>query len=298
MGTRLSNLGESARRRERGPWAIGLLLVAAVLVAGALSAHALSDDEARTWIENAELQAVRRAAPESGNPGDPPAPTIGEVFDSADYQYLLLTAPSWERVFTLDLATGDVHAHSADETLDDAGRPTAFDPASGEWVASFTADEDGRITFITLDYDIAVEPMPPMVGEVTLEQLYARHPVYQRRAAAYQPDPEMLEVLAGLGEDIDVVAFFGTWCQICKEHLPALLSTIDHTGNPHLKLTLVALDESASEPADWIEACGVGYITPTFVVRVDKMEVGRIEEAPRVSVEADLVDILTGWDRR
>ena len=258
-----------------------------------------SDADAPYWIENAELEAVRRPSADAAaqSPGDA-APTRGEVFDSADYQFLLLVGPTWEEALVLSLGASEVRAFPAGEVVGRDGRPRRVDPAAGRAVAGFTSHADGRITFEATDHDYAIEPAAPLVGEIPIAALFARQPVYERRARGYTPDPVALAKLAGIAEDVEIVAFFGTWCQICKKHLPALLSTIDHAGNPHLKLTLIAVSEDGAEPADWIEACGAGYATPTFIVRVDQAEIGRIEEEPRVSVEGDLVEILSQAQQR
>ncbi len=253
------------------------------------------------WIENAELEAVRRPSADAATPARPGSAqsqadagaTRGEVFDSADYQLLLLVGPTWEEALVLSLGSGDVRAFSTGDVVGRDGRPGRVDPTAGRSVASFVSHPDGRITFETADHEYAIEPAAPLLGEIPLATLLARQPTYERRARSYTPDPAALGRLAGIAEDVEIVAFFGTWCQICKKHLPALLSTIDHAGNPHLKLRLIAVNEDATEPADWIEACGAGYATPTFIVRVDQAEIGRIEEEPHVSVEADLAEILS-----
>jgi hypothetical protein len=266
--------------------------------AASVTAQASPGDQeaAPYWIENAELQAARQPAgddPEAVGRGEEFI-TRGEVFDSADYQYLLLVSPAWEEALVLSLGTGDVAAYPLTAVMGSDGRPSRVDPAAGTRVASFTTHEDGRITFGTTDVDYIVEPAAPLVGEIPLPVLFARQPAYARRAAGYTPDPAMIAKLAGIAQDVEIVAFFGTWCQICKKQFPALISTIEHAGNPHLKLTPIAVSEDGTEPADWIEACGAGYATPTFIVRIHGEEVGRIEEEPRVSVEADLVEILAG----
>ena len=67
----------------------------------------------------------------------------------------------------------------------------------------------------------------------------------------------------------------------------------EQARNPHLSVTLVAMDEDLVEPEDWVMSCGVA-LTPTFIVRIEGEEIGRIEEEPEVSIEADLVSILYG----
>jgi hypothetical protein len=98
--------------------------------------------------------------------------------------------------------------------------------------------------------------------------------------------------LALIQEPLDVVAFFGSWCQQCKHVLPGLLRVHALTENPNFTVTLIALDEEMLEPVDWIERCGV-VLMPTFIVRINGEEIGRIEEEPEASIEADLVRILS-----
>lgn len=308
-------IGLIGRRRlhAAGGWsaiARGLMLLAWVAAAagpgtGGSVLAAEADDQGQadaqydepSWIENAELRVVRTPTGNNGEPlpdpgGAEDAGRIGEVFDSADFQSLLLAESSWDTAFTLDLATGEVFGYPSAALLGSENRILRPSADQGLYITSFIAHDDGRITFSNSPHEYTVEPLPPLVGEISIEELYARQPVYKRRTQAYEPDPEMIERLAGIGENVNVVAFFGTWCQTCKHHLPALLSTLDHTGNQHFSLTLIALDEDITEPAEWLSDCGVGYATPSFIVRIDGDEVGRIEEEPEISMEADLVDIL------
>ncbi len=276
---------------------------------GSQSSGSQSSGSRSSGSQSSGAQAQRAQSPGSearpGQPSSPAAgddsdesPSRGEVFDSADYQHLLLIAPPWPEALVLTLSTGDVHTFPAASVLGEDGRPRRIDPAAGAWVASFTTHGDGRITFGTTDLDYTIEPAAPLVGEVSVQVLFNRQPVYARGAAAYRPDPAMVARLAGIAADVEIVAFFGTWCQVCKKHLPALISTIDHANNPHLQLRPIAVSEDGAEPADWIDACGAGYATPTFVVRIDGEEIGRIEEEPRGSIEANLVQILAGASGR
>jgi thiol-disulfide isomerase/thioredoxin len=100
-----------------------------------------------------------------------------------------------------------------------------------------------------------------------------------------------------VGEPIEIIAFFGTWCQTCKQSLPALLSTLDRANNPNFHLHLVGTDENMSEPADWIMEWALDY-TPTYVVLQGDTELGRIEEEPLVSMEADLLEIIERGSQR
>lgn len=246
-------------------------------------------ESAAAWLENTELRAVRSAPGGAGAPAeDDPAP-VAEVFDSTDYQTMLILQRAWPRAYTLDLVTGEVLAHPTEEIVTEAGE--LMPAGDGTSAGSFVSDPEGRIHFSTPRHEFVVEPLPPLIGEVGREELDRRQPAYARRAAAYDPNPAMVRALAEVSRDVEILAFFGTWCQICKHTLPALLGTLDAAENPHLRLRLIGTDENMLEPAELIERHALDY-TPTFVVLEDGLELGRIEEEPILSVEADLIEIV------
>ncbi len=259
------------------------------------SARHTGTEAAAAWLENTELRAVRSTPGGNGAPAEEDPAPIAEVFDSTDYQTMLVLQRAWPRAYTLDLVTGEVLAHPTEEIVSETGQLRPAD--SGTSTGSFVSDPEGRIHFSTLEHEFVVEPLPPMVGEIGREELDRRQPVYARRAAAYDPDPAMIRALAEVDTDVEIVAFFGTWCLVCKHTLPALLGTLDAADNPHLNLRLVATDENMIEPADWIEICALDY-TPTFMVFQDDLELGRIEEEPIVSMEADLIEIIERAEQR
>ena len=223
------------------------------------------------------------------------AAPVAEVFDSRDYQCMLVLQRAWPDAYVLDLATGEVFVHPVTEVITAEGRLQA--PAAGTPAGSFIADPEGNIHFGTIDQEIVVEPLPPLVGALDRSELDRRQPVYSRRAAAYQPDAAAVSALRAVGEPIEIIAFFGTWCQTCKQSLPALLSALDRANNPNFHLHLVGTDENMTEPADWIMEWALDY-TPTYVVLQGDTELGRIEEEAVVSMEADLLEIIERGSQR
>ena len=124
------------------------------------------------WIENPELCVVRTPAP--GAPAAESPEPNGEVFDSADYQSILLLADSWHSALILDLVSGEVSAHAKDPLLDGEGQPRQAPNGDGEVLTSFLTDDNGKITFEDLEHRYSVEPVPPMVGVIPREELYRR----------------------------------------------------------------------------------------------------------------------------
>jgi Thioredoxin len=264
-------------------WPILCLVSLLALIHPAL-ANADGDDPGY-WVGNFEWQATRSkldtAAISSG---------AAEVFDSSDYQYMLIFGVAWKTCFCLDLASGDVIRYPLSDVLLESGEMVS--PAGdGELMEMFTFHDDGRISFIDESHQYDIEPAPPLVGEISLETLNRRMPVYSRRAAAYTPQPAFVKELANLSTPIELIAFFGSWCQLCKHHLPGILSTVAAAANPNITLTLIAMDENVSVPAEWIDEYAVGA-TPTVIVVSGGVELDRIEEEPLPSAEEALVQII------
>jgi thiol-disulfide isomerase/thioredoxin len=248
---------------------------------------------APTWVENPSLTLRMTAQTSQGSAAATPAATGGEVFDSSDYQSILLLPVAGDAAYVLDLKAVEALAYPKSSVMANDGTLQRPDRKGARSLGRFETDPDGRIRFSDGASEIATEPAPPLIGPLTRAKLEERQPGYARRTRIYHPDAAMVAKLAGVKRPVQILAFFGTWCQICKHHLPALLATLDAARNPKLELSLVGIDENVAEPRGLITQYRV-MTTPTILVLVDGQELGRIEEDPRISVEADLADILVG----
>ena len=257
------------------------------------------------WIENPGLVACFEKGASAGQakPKSPSSSTsapsnaiFGEVFDSSDYQSMLVLPAEGEFAYIVQLATKRATAYPRAAFLDAAGHVQAS-PSSGETSGSgidagaVSTDDEGRMTFHHAGGDIQIEPAPPVIGAIERADLEARQPVYARHARAYRPDAAAVAALAAHKEPVEILAFFGTWCSTCKTVLPGLLASLDAAANPALTLTCVGVDEELKQPEDMIGEFDVKG-TPTIIVLISGMEIGRIVDEPRKSVEADLAAIL------
>lgn len=244
------------------------------------------------WIENPGL--MLRVTDPASRPGTGAA-IGGEIFDRSDFQAMLLLPAAGDVAFALDLQTRQVSAYPKAAALGADGNPHPLASDAGRPVAQFDTNAEGQIHFAEGGRRYAIETAPPLLGPISWADLVARYPGYGRRAAAYHPEAAKIAKLAAARQPAEIVAFFGTWCQICRHELPALKAILDAAQNPNLKLSLVAIDENVVEPQDLISQYRV-VTTPTTIVLIDGEELGRIEEEPEASVEADLAGILLGPD--
>jgi hypothetical protein len=131
-----------------------------------------------------------------------------------------------------------------------------------------------------------------VVGPV--ERTYLNDPAWPAFSAVYDStriEPQFIEMIRTTYEGEEFLVFFGAWCSDSERDLPRFLKIADGAGLPPAKITLYSLDRTKKSPDGLTARYGIEFV-PTFIVLKDGVEVGRITESPRVSVEADLLTIL------
>jgi hypothetical protein len=93
--------------------------------------------------------------------------------------------------------------------------------------------------------------------------------------------------------EIEVLAFIGTWCGDTQDHLPGMIRILDTLKLPRDRLKIYALDRAKTFPggAQLIQSNRISKL-PTFIFLRNGLEIGRITETPEVSLIADLARIL------
>ena len=95
--------------------------------------------------------------------------------------------------------------------------------------------------------------------------------------------------------DLEILVFIGTWCPDCQEQVPGFARILDTIRFPVERLRVFNLDRSKTFPGgEALIAAHAIRRLPTFVVLRKGKEIGRITEAPRQSLLADLAAILSG----
>lgn len=262
-------------------WAVGGVFVAQSRAAsGAATSGGAAAAAVAGWEESAGLRCV---VSDSMDPG-------ARIFDSPDYQQSLVVPSAGDHAFLLALRSQTVRSMPKSSLQwDSAGRP-APNPADGEDAGGFLSQE-GSMLFTAGDETYAIEPEPPLVGELTLEKLRAAKPDYVYAAERYTPDAKAIAALKGVTQDTQFVVFFGSWCSHCKHWMPGFLKTVEAAANPHVSVAIYGMNEDQTEPAAAMRKYGTSR-TPTFIVLRAGKELGRIEEEPTGTVEGDLAQIL------
>lgn len=122
----------------------------------------------------------------------------------------------------------------------------------------------------------------PHLGNITDDQLLNEYHVFAQEYEAYHLTEAQQKQLAQIKNKAHVDIYFGTWCHDSEREVPRFLKAFDQ--HPNISYTLIGLDYGKKEPAQRAQAAGVKF-TPTFVIKQNGEEVGRVIERP----EKDLV---------
>lgn len=255
-----------------------------VLTAGApvvvLLGAALPADAAVRWLENPHMGVQLDGKPSGA----------ARVFDSEDYQRMLLLLAGSPHAFVIDLGSSTVYQTSPDGMKEDAEGALVSEEPPVEYFAALE-NADGTLSFPDGDSNITLSPLPPLVGKATLERILEVKPAYRYDAGMYKPDPAKIAALKAVAVPTEIHVYFGTWCLSCKKLLPGLIKSIETAANPKISVVYYGVSEDLAEPAKEMAAQSVSK-TPTVIVTQNGREIGRIEETAAATVEGDLAAIL------
>lgn len=108
----------------------------------------------------------------------------------------------------------------------------------------------------------------------------------------YQPDSTTIAALKPLLKNKKITIVMGTWCGDSKLQVPHFYKILDGLGVKEKKVTLICVDHSKKAENGLLDNLNILRV-PTFIVYEKDHELGRIIESPKVTLEKDLLAILT-----
>jgi hypothetical protein len=128
-------------------------------------------------------------------------------------------------------------------------------------------------------------------GRISQGDLAARYSWFDNTKQKYVPDESVVNALQPYSRQLDFVVVMGTWCSDSQKHVPPFFMLMDalHIGDRHIDL--IGVDRQKRSVEVDVGPMRIEYV-PTFIVFYKGKEVGRIVEAPKVSLEQDLLQIL------
>ena len=127
-------------------------------------------------------------------------------------------------------------------------------------------------------------------GITTFEEFKAS---YDPNYAAYQPDSATIKELGKLTRGKNITIVLGTWCGDSKFQVPHFLKLADALKLSDSDITFIAVDGSKKAENGLIDKMKITNV-PTFIFTDRKgVEIGRITETPKETLEKDMLKILT-----
>jgi len=126
-------------------------------------------------------------------------------------------------------------------------------------------------------------------GVVTFPEFKEMYdPLYE----AYIPDAATMIELKKLVKTEKVKIVFGTWCGDSKVNVPNFFKVLDALHFKEKNIDIIAVDGVKKAENGLIDGLDIKMV-PTFIIYDKKgLELGRIVEHPKTSMEADLLAIL------
>jgi thiol-disulfide isomerase/thioredoxin len=135
---------------------------------------------------------------------------------------------------------------------------------------------------------------PAILGPTTRAAVEAAEPGWVEAEVAAAPDAAAAKALTMVPPGAAVTVYFGTWCGDSRRELTRYWRALDEVGGEvPFKVDYVAVDHADKRPPELAKEVGLLYV-PTFIVRRDGTEVGRIVESAPDGIEHDLAALLTG----
>ena len=102
-------------------------------------------------------------------------------------------------------------------------------------------------------------------------------------------------VLNDLNQDLflicEITVVLGTWCSDSQREIPRFIRIMDELGFEANALNMICVDRAKQTETGSLEELQIERV-PTIIFYVQGEELGRIIETPKVTLEADMVQIF------
>lgn len=110
---------------------------------------------------------------------------------------------------------------------------------------------------------------------------------------SYTPKEETIQKLKNnLNiKKVNIIIIFGTWCGDSRRELPRFYKIVDKINYPESKIKLIAIDTKRKSHKNLLSKIEFTKI-PTFIFYKNGIEIGRIIESTKISLEEDILEII------
>lgn len=146
------------------------------------------------------------------------------------------------------------------------------------------------VRFVDQGRQVALHPLPPLLGLRKADEVTRHNPEYELGAAAYRPDSGVIGRLRKEPRAVRVRVYYGSWCPHCRQLVPHALTVERALEGTTIHFEYFGVDKNAGiDPA--LQKIGISSI-PMGIVFVDGAEVGRIARKDWNTAEKALLNLL------
>lgn len=93
-------------------------------------------------------------------------------------------------------------------------------------------------------------------------------------------------------KEYTITIFMGTWCEDSQNQVPKFYKILDEVAFPLRKATLITMKRDKTTSEKYEAGLNITNV-PTFIFYKNGKEVNRIVESPVISLEQDILDIIS-----
>ena len=138
-----------------------------------------------------------------------------------------------------------------------------------------------------------------LIGEIQLEDLQqpAFTSWFEGNHKGYNPDPDVMEQLRPLMDDVSIMLFMGTWCHDSQREVPRLMKLLQLVEFNASNLRIISLSTNKTSPSGIEQVFNIKR-TPTIVLFHEDTDIGRVVERPQTTLEQDMFAIIANIEGR
>lgn len=114
---------------------------------------------------------------------------------------------------------------------------------------------------------------------------------FQSQYEMYKPSEKYTEQMKETINNFDITVVFATWCSDSKIQVGRFYKVLDKAGFKDIHLKVIGVNREKNALSVNIKNLNIELV-PTFIVFQNGVELGRIVETPKKSLEKDLAKIL------
>jgi len=107
----------------------------------------------------------------------------------------------------------------------------------------------------------------------------------------YKPDESFIKKLSTKLNDVEITIVLGTWCSDSQREVPRFYKILNEAGYNDKRVKVIAVNKSKEAIVVDINSLNIERV-PTFIIYKNDVEIGRIIETPKKSLESNLWKII------